>query len=31
VPFHLLIVAITVVALTVQAVVVNRLAGIDYP
>ena len=30
-PFHLLVIEIAVVALTLQAIAINRLAGIDYP
>jgi CBS domain-containing membrane protein len=30
-PFHLVVIEVAVVLLTVQAVVINRLAGIDYP
>jgi len=30
-PFHLLVIEIAVVILTLQAIVINRLAGIDYP
>lgn len=30
-PMHLLIIQVAVVVLTIQAVVINRLAGIDYP
>ena len=30
-PFHLLVIEIAVAILTLQAIVINRLAGIDYP
>lgn len=30
-PIHLIIIQVAVVVLTIQAVVINRLAGIDYP
>lgn len=30
-PFHLLIIEVAVVALCVQAIVINRMAGLDYP
>src|SRR5207237_8410557 len=30
-PFHLLVIEIAVAILTVQAIAINRLAGIDYP
>src|SRR4029079_6853823 len=30
-PFHLLVIEIAVALLTLQAIVINRLAGIDYP
>ena len=30
-PVHLLIIELAVVALVLQAIVVNRLAGVDYP
>jgi CBS-domain-containing membrane protein len=30
-PFHLVVIEIAVAILTVQAIVINRLAGIDYP
>jgi CBS-domain-containing membrane protein len=30
-PFHLLVIEVAVAALTVQAIAINRLAGIDYP
>ncbi len=30
-PFHLLVIEIAVAVLTLQAIVINRLAGIDYP
>jgi CBS domain-containing membrane protein len=30
-PFHLLIIEVAVAVLTIQAMVINRLAGIDYP
>jgi CBS-domain-containing membrane protein len=30
-PFHLLVIEIAVVVLTLQAIAINRLAGIDYP
>jgi CBS-domain-containing membrane protein len=30
-PFHLLIIEVAVAVLTLQAIVINRLAGIDYP
>jgi CBS domain-containing membrane protein len=30
-PFHLVVIEIAVVALTLQAIAINRLAGIDYP
>jgi hypothetical protein len=30
-PVHLLIIELAVVALALQAIVVNRLAGVDYP
>ena len=30
-PFHLLVIEIAVGILTLQAIVINRLAGIDYP
>ena len=30
-PFHLLVIEIAVAILTLQAIAINRLAGIDYP
>jgi CBS-domain-containing membrane protein len=30
-PFHLVVIEIAVAILTVQAIAINRLAGIDYP
>ena len=30
-PFHLLVIEIAVALLTLQAIAINRLAGIDYP
>jgi CBS domain-containing membrane protein len=30
-PFHLVVIEVAVALLTVQAIVINRLAGIDYP
>lgn len=30
-PFHLLVIEIAVIVLTIQAIAINRLAGIDYP
>ena len=30
-PFHLVVIEIAVAILTLQAIVINRLAGVDYP
>jgi hypothetical protein len=30
-PFHLLVIEIAVALLTLQAIVINRMAGLDYP